>query len=121
MSFKIQEKSSIKTFYSLLKSLSLNGDTCLLTFYHKELFFLQNLDFLKEPRPIGMTILYSFKSSFFSDLDEPKNLINGNLILEFPINGIFKHFNSMRKKLQSFTIEFPALLERSPLDLRQLF
>lgn len=119
MSFELKSKTSLRSFNSLLKSLCLSFDTCILS-YSKRLGFLllQNLSDLYKHNTEKISILIRLKLDFFSVVFPP-NLSDGNLLVEVPIQAIYRHINSLKSKLSSLILEFPALMNQQPFSQYQ--
>ena len=119
MSFELKIKSSLRSFTSLLKSLCLSSSTCILSFSPLLGFLLlQNLQDLHNNKSEKQSIFIQLKEDFFSEVFHP-NLSDGNLLLELPIHAIFRHISSLKYKLSSLILEFPALMTQQPFSQYQ--
>lgn len=119
MSFELKDKSSIRSFISLLKSLCLSTDTCILSFSnHLGFLLLHNLSDLHTYHTDKHSFLIQLKKDFFSELFPP-NLSDGNLLIDLPIQSFFRHITSLKHKLSTLIIEFPALMGQRPFSQNQ--
>lgn len=113
MSFELSHRESIRDFFYILKSLVTNGDKATMIFRPNEILLLQNFHKMEDFMSEKLSTVYSFKSTFFSNVLYPKlNKENYRLIFEVDISKIYKKLVGIRKMITSFSFDIPAFLEK---------